>query len=392
MPQAMPTIMGFGMTGGFEFQIQDREDHSIQEFYSVATNFLEELQKRPEIQYAATPFNPNFPQYLVEINVPKVKEAGLTVSGVMGAMQTYFSGSYLANFNQYGKQYRIMMQALPEYRANPDGLEKIFVRTSGGEMAPISEFLTLSRIYGSESISRFNMFTSISVTGSPASGYSSGQALDAIEEVATQTIPTGYGYEFSGISREEKKSGTQTVYIFALCILFVYFLLSALYESYILPLAVILSLPVGLTGTFVFCRIFGIDNNIYTQVSLIMLIGLLAKNAILIVEYALLRRKKGMSIVDSAIEGAKIRLRPILMTSLAFIFGIMILMFSSGAGANGNHSIGTAAVGGMLFGTLFGIFVIPGLFIIFQSIQEKLSGKKYDKEVYIEDNSRIIDN
>lgn len=392
MPQAMPTITGFGRTGGFEFQLQDKESHSIQEFYAVALNFLTELQKRPEIAYAQTPFNPNFPQYLVEVNVPKVKEAGLTVSGVMQTMQTYFSGSYLANFNQFGKQYRIMMQAEPEYRANPDGLEKIFIRNTSGEMAPISEFITLSRIYGSESISRFNMFTSISVMGSPADGYSSGQALDAIEEIAAQTIPTGYDYEFSGISREERKSGTQTVYIFALSILFVYFLLCALYESYILPLAVILSLPVGLAGTFVFCRIFGIDNNIYTQVSLIMLIGLLAKNAILIVEYALQRRQKGLSITQSAIEGAQIRLRPILMTSLAFIFGIMLLMFSTGAGANGNRSIGTSAVGGMLFGAIFGIFVIPGLFIIFQTIQEKFSSKNYDKETIIEDSNRIIDN
>jgi len=377
IPLPLPTITGFGITGGFSFQLQDKGGHTINEFYEVAETFLSALRERPEIQFAATTFNPNFPQYLLEVNVPKIKEAGLTVDGILYSMQANFGGVYAANFNQFGKQYRIMIQAEPEYRANTRGLDSIYVRNKNNEMAPISEFITLSRVYGPESISRFNLFTSISVTGSLQDGYSSGQALSAIDEVARQTLPSGYGYEFSGISREEEKSGAQAEYIFILSLLFVYFLLSALYESYILPFAVILSLPVGLTGTFVFVRIFGIDNNIYTQISLIMLIGLLAKNAILIVEFALARRLKGMSIVTAAVEGAKVRLRPILMTSFAFIFGIMPLALATGAGANGNRSIGFSAVGGMLFGTVIGIFVIPILYILFQMLQEKISPKKF---------------
>jgi HAE1 family hydrophobic/amphiphilic exporter-1 len=380
IPFSLPTITGFGLTGGFSFQLQDKGGHTTDEFYKVAQDFLSALNKRPEIQYATTSFNPNCPQYLMEVNVPKIKEAGLTVDNIMHSMQGYFGGVYAANFNQFGKQYRIMIQAEPEYRANIEALNKVYVRNSTNEMAPITEFITLSRVYGPESISRFNLFTSIPIQGSPGMGYSSGQALAAIGEVASQTLHSGYGYELSGISREEEKSGGQSGYVFLLSLLFVYFLLSALYESYLLPFAVILSLPVGLTGTFVFARIFGIDNNIYTQISLIMLIGLLAKNAILIVQFALARRLKGMSIVQAAVEAAKVRLRPILMTSFAFIFGVFPLMIATGAGANGNRSIGTSAVGGMLFGTLFGIFVIPILYILFQTLQEKVSRKKYVEE------------
>ncbi len=372
MPFSMPTIMGFGVSGGFSFELQDKGGHSISEFYKVSQDFLAELNKRPEIQLAYTTFNPTFPQYLLKANVPKIKQAGLTLSSIMTAMQGNLGGIYVSNYNQFGKQYRIMMQADPEYRANPEDLNKIFVRTGNNEMAPITEFITLTKVYGPESISRFNMFSSISVNGSPAKGYGAGDAMLAIKEVASQYLPQGYGFEFSGLSREEEKSGSQTVIIFMLSLLFVYFLLSALYESYLLPLAVILSLPVGLAGIYVFTRIFGIDNNIYTQISMIMLIGLLAKNAILIVEFAIARREKGMSVVNAAIEGSKARLRPILMTSLAFIFGIMPLIFSTGAGANGNKSIGVSAVGGMLFGVFFGILVIPVLFIIFENIQEKL--------------------
>jgi hydrophobic/amphiphilic exporter-1 (mainly G- bacteria), HAE1 family len=269
-----------------------------------------------------------------------------------------------------------MLQAESKYRANEDGLNKIMVRTSSNVMAPITEFITLTKVYGPESISRFNMFTDISINGSPKKGFGSGEAMEAIKQVAAETLPQGYGFEYSGVSREEQSSGTQTIYIFVLSLLFVYFLLSALYESYLLPLAVLLSLPVGLSGVFVFARLFNINNNIYMQISLIMLIGLLAKNAILIVEFAAARRAHGMSVIQAAIEGSKARLRPILMTSLAFIFGIMPLMFATGAGANGNKSIGFSAVGGMLFGTLFGIMVIPVLFIIFQNIQEKFHRKK----------------
>jgi HAE1 family hydrophobic/amphiphilic exporter-1 len=320
------------------------------------------------------------------VDVPKIKEAGLRVNDVMEAMQGYFGGIYVDNFNQFGKQYRIMIQSDAAYRANPEELNKVYVRTETNKMAPITEFITLTKTFGPESISRFNLFTSMSVNGSPNKGFGSGEALAAIKEVAAQSLPPGYGFEFSGVSREEQNSGSQAIYIFILSLLFVYFLLSALYESYLLPFAVLLSLPVGLAGTFVFAKIFGIDNNIYMQISLIMLIGLLAKNAILIVEFASTRREQGMTIVQAATEGAKARLRPILMTSLAFIFGIMPLMFATGAGAYGNRSIGTSAVGGMLFGTLFGVLVIPVLFIIFQTLQEKASGKKdsnddSDKEI-----------
>ena len=277
-----------------------------------------------------------------------------------------------------------MVEADFNYRSDPSGLSKIFVRNSAGKMAPISEYITLTKVSGPESISRFNLFTAISVQGAPNDGYSSGDAINAIKAVALEKLPAGYGYEFSGLTREELSSGTQSVYIFLLCLVFVYFLLSAQYESYILPFAVLLSLPIGLSGTYIFAKIAGIDSNIYLQISLIMLIGLLAKNAILIVEFALDRRRLGMNLVQSAIEGAVARLRPILMTSFAFIFGIMPLMFSTGAGANGNRSIGTGAVGGMFVGTLIGVFAIPVLYIIFQLLHEKISGpahlKKYDDD------------
>lgn len=379
-PIVLPTIQGFGGTGGFSFQLQDKGGHTINEFYNVAQNFLAELNKRTEIQNANTFFNPGFPQYELSVNVAKVKEAGITVNSILNTMQFYYGGFYASNFNKFGKQYRIMLQADTNYRANLEGLAKVFVRTSTNQMAPITEFITVKRAYGPESISRFNLFTSISVNGQPKEGYSSGQALQAIQQVAAQTLPPGYGYEYSGVSREEENSGTQSIYIFLLSLVFVYLLLSAQYESYLLPFAVLLSMPVGLSGTYLFDKLFGIDNNIYTQISLIMLIGLLAKNAILMVEFALDRRRAGMHLVEAAMEGAKARLRPILMTSFAFVFGLMPLMFATGAGANGNKSIGTGAIGGMLIGTVIGVFVIPGLFIIFQSLQEKIRTNKYDAE------------
>jgi HAE1 family hydrophobic/amphiphilic exporter-1 len=385
MPFSRPTIQGFGISGGFTFELQNREGHTIQEFNKAAQDFLAALNQRPEIQSAYTTFNPNFPQYLLSVNVPKLKEAGLTVSGITYVLQGYFGGIYVSNFNQFGKQYRIMVQSDASYRANPEGLNRIMIRTVGNRMAPVTEFITLERVYGPESLSRFNMYGSISVNGSPNRGYGSGDAMVAISEVAQQTLPQGFGFEYSGVSREEQSSGSQTIYIFMLSLLFVYFLLSALYESYLLPFAVLLSLPVGLTGIYVFDAIFGIDNNIYTQISLIMLIGLLSKNAILIVEFASARREKGMAVIAAAIEGAKVRLRPILMTSLAFIIGITPLMFSTGAGANGNKSIGFSAVGGMLFGTLLGVLVIPALFVIFQSVQERLSSKKIVTETGIDE-------
>jgi HAE1 family hydrophobic/amphiphilic exporter-1 len=369
-----PTIQGFGMSGGFEFQLQDRSGGSLADFSRISSDFLTALNQRPEIQYASTSFNPNFPQFQINVNVARVKEAGLTVNDILGTMQGYFGGVYASNFNQFGKQYRVMYQGEPSFTANPESLNNIFVRNAKGTMAPITEFITLEKVYGPQSITRFNLFTSIGVTGSPKPGFSSGDAIKAVQEVGAQVLPAGYGYEFSGITREELSAGGQTLFIFLLVLIFVYFLLSAQYESYILPLAVLLSLPVGLAGSFVFAWLFGITNNIYVQITLIMLVGLLAKNAILIVEFAVERRRQGMSITEAALEGAQARLRPILMTSFAFILGLVPLMIASGAGATGNRSIGTGAVGGMLIGTLFGVFVIPVLFIIFQSLQEKISG------------------
>jgi HAE1 family hydrophobic/amphiphilic exporter-1 len=377
-----PTIQGFSAGSGFDFQLQDKGGHTSAEMYKVTTDFLAALNKRKEIQNTNTSFNPNFPQYQIEVNVAKCKEAGITVNSVVDAMQGYYGGLYASNFNQFGKQFRVMVQADYAYRANPEGLNKIFVRSASGVMAPVTEFITLSKVFGPESIERFNLFTAVSVTGQPNPGYSTGDAIKAIKEVAAKNLPPGYGYDFSGLTREEISSGSQSLYIFILCLLFVYFLLSAQYESYILPFAVLLTLPIGLSGTYIFANLMGIGSNIYVQISLIMLIGLLSKNAILIVEFALDRRRAGMDIVQAAIQGAEARLRPILMTSFAFIFGIMPLMFATGAGAYGNRSIGTGAVGGMFIGTIFGLFAIPVLFIIFQVLQEKITGpahlKNYD--------------
>ena len=371
---APPTIQGFGNSGGFSFELQDRSGKDIAIFSKIGNDFLAALNQRPEIQFASTSFNPNFPQYQIDVNVAKAKQAGLTVNEILSTIQGYYGGVYASNFNQFGKQYRVTYQAEPEFRANPQSLNNIFVRNAAGTMAPITEFITLNRVYGPQAITRFNLFTSIAVTGNPNAGYSSGDAIKAIEEVAAQTLPLGYGYEFSGLTREELSASGQQVFIFMLVLMFVFLLLSAQYESYILPFAVLFSLPIGLAGAFIFASLFGITNNIYLQITLIMLVGLLAKNAILIVEFALDRRRQGMALGQAALEGAQARLRPILMTSFAFIFGLVPLMLASGAGAAGNRSIGTGAVGGMLIGTLFGVFVIPVLFVVFQSLQERISG------------------
>ena len=367
---APPTVRGFGTTGGFEFSLQDRKGGDLDVFYDVSTGFLAELNKRPEIQYAMTTFNPTFPQYMVDVDVEKAKMAGLDVSQILGALQGYYGGVYASNMNLYGKMYRVMVQADTAYRANEQTLNNIYL-SNKGQMAPIKEYVTMKRVYGPENVTRFNLFTSIAVNGSPAEGYSSGDAIKAIEEVSAQMLPVGYSYEFSGMTREEQKSGNQIIVIFALCIIFVYFLLSAQYESYILPFSIIFALPLGLIGSFVFALMMGSSNSIYLQISLIMLIGLLAKNAILIVQFALERRRAGMSIANSAISGATARLRPILMTSFALIFGLLPLMFASGVGANGNRALGAGAVGGMLFGTVLEIFVVPTLFVVFQSLQER---------------------
>ncbi|MET4139952.1 efflux RND transporter permease subunit [Pedobacter sp. UYP1] len=371
---AAPTLQGFGNNNGFEVQLQDKTGGSYASFSENIGKFMNALNQRPEIMYAATPFNIGFPELEVNVNVAKCKDAGVNVKTVLNTLQGYYGGLYASDFNKFGKQYRVMMQSHPGSRGKEADINKVFVRTDKGVMAPITEFVTLKKTYGPEFINRFNLFTSTTVTGTPKIGYSSGDAIRAINEVAEQTLGRGYSHEFSGLTKEELSSGSQTTLIFALCLIFIYFLLSAQYKSYILPMAVLLSLPIGLAGAFIFAKIFGIDNNIFLQISLIMLIGLLAKNAILIVEFALMHRLSGRSITQSAIYGAKARLRPILMTSFAFIFGLIPLMLATGAGALSNKSIGTAAVGGMLIGTLFGVFVIPVLFILFQALHEKISG------------------
>lgn len=377
-----PMISGYSATNGFEFRLQDKTGGDLNKFFQIYQQFIGALNARPEIQMAYSTFNPTFPQYLVEIDVAKVKQAGLTQNAVLSALQGYYGGMYISNFNSFGKLYRVMMQATPEARVNPETLKQVKIR-NGAEMAPIDNFVTLKRVYGPDVLSRFNMFTSISVTGTPAPGYSSGQAIAAIDEVATQMLPPGYGYEYSGLTREESSQGSnQTAYIFGLVIVFVYLLLSAQYESYLLPFAVILSVPFGLMGSFIFAQIFGIANNIYLQIALIMLIGLLAKNAILIVEFALERRRTGMSIVNAAVQGAVARLRPILMTSLAMIIGLIPLLTATGAGANGNHALGAGAIGGMLIGMVLQVLFVPALFVTFQKIQEKISPVKWnDKDI-----------
>lgn len=366
-----PMIPGYSVTNGFEFNLQDKTGGDLNAFYEVAQDFLKKLLERPEIATAQTSFNPTFPQYMIDIDAAKCKQAGISPNDILTTLQGYYGGIYASNFNRFGKLYRVMIQADPRYRMNPESLQNVKVR-NGNEMAPITQFMTLRKVYGPDNIKRFNMFTAMSVNGAPADGYSSGQAIKAIEEVAAQALPTGYGYEFSGMTREEQgSSGATTAMIFALCLVFVYLLLSAQYESYILPLVVILSVPSGLMGSFIFAQMMGVENNIYMQIALIMLIGLLAKNAILITEFALDRRKTGMSIRDAAVSGASARLRPILMTSLAMVIGLIPLMFAHGVGANGNSTLGTGAIGGMLIGMICQIFIVPALFVAFEYIQEK---------------------
>lgn len=375
---AMPTLQGFGLSAGVELQLQDKMGGDINKFYNITKNFVDELNSSDKVMMAMTNFNPNFPQKVIDANIPKIKDAGLTLTQVMGTLQAYIGSQYINTFNLYGKQFRVMVQAAPEYRERLEDLSGLYVQTSSGEMAPITEFLTISDITAPQTLSRFNMFTSMDITIIPnmLQGYSTGDVINLVTEMGKK-LPVEYGYEYSGMTREEVSSGSQTILIFGICLIFVYLLLAALYESYILPLAVLFSLPVGLSGVFIGIFLFGLHqgivNNIYVQISMIMLIGLLAKNAILIVEYAIQRRQQGMSVVEAAINGAVARLRPILMTSFAFIFGLLPLALASGAGSVGNRSIGISAVAGMLIGTIIGVLVIPSLYIIFQSIQEKFS-------------------
>ncbi|MGV8136169.1 MAG: efflux RND transporter permease subunit [Mangrovibacterium sp.] len=369
---APPMVPGFSLSGGFSLELQDRTGGDIKKFEQVSNEFLATLSQQPEIQYAITAFNTNFPQYQVDINVARCKQSGIGVNTILSSLQGYLGGYYVSDFNLYGKQFRVMLQAEPEYRGNPGDLSQIFVRSASGEMAPITEFITINRVFGPETLKRFNMFTSISVTGSPKPGFSTGDAITAVQRVAQEKFPAGYGYEFSGLTREEIASGRSSMLIFVLCVIFVYFLLAAQYESFVLPLSILFSLPVGIAGAFISAKLLGVENNIYLQISLIMLIGLLAKNAILIVEFALQRRQGGMTIMQAAIEGAVARLRPILMTSIAFIVGLLPLIIGGGVGANGNRSIGIGAVGGMLIGTFIGILIIPAMYVIFQTLQEKI--------------------
>lgn len=368
-----PMIPGYSLSNGFELNLQDKTGGDLDRFFEIANQFLAKLNQRPEIAAARTSFNPTFPQYMIDIDAAKCKQAGISPRDILTTLQGYYGGLYASNFNSFGKLYRVMIQADPSARISPETLNQIKVR-NGSEMAPITQFMSLRKIYGPDNINRFNMYTSMTVNGSVAEGYSSGEAIQAIREVAAETLPQGYGFEFSGMSREEANTGTSTTaLIFVLCMVFVYLLLSAQYESYILPLAVLLSIPFGLAGSFIFAQFMGVDNNIYMQVGLIMLIGLLAKNAILIVEFAVDRRRQGMSILWSAIAGSAARLRPILMTSLALIIGLLPMMFASGVGANGNSTIGTSAIGGMLIGMLTQIFIVPVLFVAFQSLQERFT-------------------
>ena len=376
-----PMVPGFSVQNGITMTMQDKTGGDLNKFFTITQDFLKELNKRPEVQKAMTTYNPNYPQYMVDVDVAKTKQAGISPTVVLSTLQGYLGGMYASNFNAYGKLYRVMIQAAPNDRLRPEQLSNIYVRTASGKMSPVSEFCSLRRVYGPSNIARFNLFTAINVSVTTATGYSTGQAMEAIAEVAKNTLPQGYGYEYSGLTRSEAESSNTTAIVLVLCVIFVYLILSAQYESYILPLSVLLSIPFGLAGAFLFTQLFGHSNDIYMQISLIMLIGLLAKNAILIVQFALERRRTGMAIKYSAILGAAARLRPILMTSLAMVIGLLPLMFASGVGKNGNQTLGAAAVGGMLIGTLCQIFVVPALFAAFQWLQEKFTPLKFEDEL-----------
>ena len=365
-------IPGYGMGNSIELNLQDKTGGDMTAFYNSTMQFLGALNQRPEVAMAYTSYAMNFPQVSVDIDAAKCKRAGISPATILDALGSYCGGAYISNYNQFGKVYRVMMQASPEYRLDEQSLNNMFVR-NGTEMAPISQFVTLNKVLGPEVSNRFNLYSAITANVNPAEGYSSGEVQKVIEEVAAQTLPTGYGYEYGGMAREESNSGgAKTLFIYVVCILLIYLILACLYESFLVPFAVILSVPFGLMGSFLFAKIFGLENNIYLQTGVIMLIGLLAKTAILITEYAIERRRKGMGIVESAYSAAQVRLRPILMTVLTMIFGMLPLMFSSGAGANGNSSLGTGVVGGMAVGTLALLFVVPVFYIIFEFLQEKI--------------------
>lgn len=377
---APPMISGYGTSTGFNMYLQDRAGGEISDFYNVYLQFIGALNQRPEIGRAYSTFNINFPQYVVDIDAAKAKRAGISPTEILSTLSGYYGGQYVSNINRFSKVYRVTIQADPKYRLDTESLNNVFVRMQNGEMAPISQFVELTKIYGPEVLNRFNLYNSIAVTGTSADGYSSGDAIEAIRETAARVLPKGYGYEFGGITREEAQTGSNTTIIFGICILLIYLILSALYESFIIPFAVILSVPCGLMGSFLFAKAMGLENNIYLQTGLIMLIGLLAKTAILLTEYAGDRRRAGMSLTQAAVSAAKVRLRPILMTVLTMVFGMIPLVVASGVGANGNSTLGTGVVGGMIVGTLALLFLVPSLFIVFQTLQEKIKPLEFDPD------------
>ena len=372
-------LPGFGRINGFELHIQDKHGGTIDELLGYTNRLIAALNQRPEISRAFTNFSLKYPQYRLEVDAALCKRRGVSPSDVLSALSGYIGGSYASNFVRFTKLYRVMVQASPEYRLDTESLNNIFVRTSSGEMSPIGQYVKLTRIYGSETLSRFNLFPSIQVGGTAADGYSSGQAIDAIRETAAEVLPEGYGYEFGGMTREEASAQNTTTLVFVICIVFIYLILCGLYESLFIPLAVILSVPFGLLGSFIFAHLWGLENNIYMQTGLIMLIGLLSKTAILLTEYASTRRRQGMGIVEAALDAASVRLRPILMTSMTMIFGLLPLALATGVGANGNRSLGVGAIGGMLIGTVALLFIVPVLFIIFQKIEERVMPERISK-------------
>ncbi len=367
-----PPVPGYGNSSGFEMRLLDKTGSGdLQKLQKVADAFVEELNKRSEIENAFTTFNVSFPQFLLHIDGDKAAQKGITAESAMSTLQTLIGSEYATNFIRFGQLYKVMVQALPEYRAQPDDLMKLYIKNATGEMVPFSSFLRIEKVYGPEQVTRYNMYTSAMINGQPALGYTSGQAIAAIKDVAAQKLPKSFGYDWAGSSRDQAQAGNQAIYIFLICLLFVYLLLAAQYESFLMPMPVILSLPIGIFGALFFLMIMGLENNIYAQIAMIMLIGILGKNAILIIEYAVMKHRLGKTPVEAAIEGATLRLRPILMTSFAFIAGLIPLMFASGAGKIGNNTIGTAAAGGMTFGTIFGVIVIPGLYVVFATNADK---------------------
>jgi len=379
---APPSVPGFGSSAGFELSVLDRMGGSFEDLNSVTQDYLQKLADRPEVLYAQSSFRTDYPQYEILIDIPRAKEAGVSVNDIFSSLQGYIGGFYTADFARFGKQYQVFVQSLPTHRTSPESLNSLFVRNANGGMAPVSQFVELKRVYGPQAVTRFNLFNSAGVNGAVAPGYSTGDAIQAVQEVS-ETLPNNYTIGFTGLTREEISAGSQTVFIIMLSVLFIYFILAGQYESYLLPFSVLLSLPIGVFGAYLSTWLTGLEANIYFQIALIMLLGLLGKNAILIVEFAIQRRRSGFSIVDAAFDAAVVRLRPILMTSFAFIIGLLPLVFASGIGAAGNRSIGTGAVGGLLFGTVVGVFVIPILFIAFQWLQEKIMGTPEFTEVAV---------